>query len=176
MIAPAQQDIQRVLLELNKLPLSGGGEAIALASKVGFDSLKAYLMLDTPSRTQAVFLSDQLGLRSGFNGQPQADIMRFYAQHLAAHPEWKLAALPTVVTGARQTLLGLNGVEHGDETIYQSILQQAADKYPARTASSLLPGVDSRGLFLLPGTLPGAYTREAWEGHVRTAIEHADPK
>jgi type VI secretion system protein ImpL len=76
-IAPAQQDIQRVLLELNKLPLSGGGEAIALASKVGFDSLKAYLMLDTPSRTQAVFLSDQLGLRSGFNGQPQADIMRF---------------------------------------------------------------------------------------------------
>jgi type VI secretion system protein ImpL len=67
-------------------------------------------------------------------------------------------------------------VEHGDETIYQSILQQAADKYPARTASSLLPEVDSRGLFLLPGTLPGAYTREAWDGHVRTAIEHADPK
>lgn len=175
-ITPAQQDIQRVLLELNKLPLSGGGEAIALASKVGFDSLKAYLMLDTPSRTQAVFLSDQLRLRSGSDGQPQADIMRFYAQHLAAHPEWKLAASPAVVSAARQTLLGLNGVEHGDETIYQSILQQAADKYPARTASSLLPGVDSRGLFLLPGTLPGAYTREAWDGHVRTAIENADPK
>lgn len=175
-ITPAQQDIQRVLLELNKLPLSGGGEAIALASKVGFDSLKAYLMLDTPSRTQAVFLSDQLRLRSGSDGQPQADIMRFYAQHLAAHPEWKLAASPAVVSAARQTLLGLNGVEHGDETIYQSILQQAADKYPARTASSLLPGVDNRGLFLLPGTLPGAYTREAWDGHVRTAIENADPK
>ncbi|PXX49594.1 ImcF-related family protein [Aquitalea magnusonii] len=175
-IAPAQQNMQRVLLELNKLPLSGGGEAISLASKVGFDSLKAYLMLDTPSRTQAAFLSDQLGQRSGFSDQPRVDIMRFYAQHLAAHPEWKLAALPAVVSAARQTLLGLNGVEHGDETIYQSILQQAADKYPPRTASSLLPGVDSRGLFLLPGTLPGAYTREAWEGYVRAAIDSADPK
>ena len=175
-ITPAQRDIQRVLLELNKLPLSGGGEAIALASKVGFDSLKAYLMLDTPSRTQAAFLSDQLRQRSGFNDQARAQILQFYAQHLATHPEWKLAASPTVVSGARQTLLGLNGVEHGDETIYQSILHQAADKFPARTASSLLPGVDSRGLFLLPGTLPGAYTREAWDGYVRTAIENADPK
>ncbi|WP_287879534.1 ImcF-related family protein [Aquitalea sp.] len=175
-ITPAQQDIQRILLKLNKLPLSGGGEAIALASKVGFDSLKAYLMLDTPSRTQAAFLSDQLRQRSGFNDQAHAQILQFYAQHLATHPEWKLAALPTVVAGARQTLLGLNGVEHGDETIYQSILQQAGEKYPARTASSLLPGVDSRGLFLLPGTISGAYTREAWEGYVNAAIDAADPK
>lgn len=118
-------------------------------------------MLDTPSRTQAAFLADLLRQRSAYTDQAHTEIMRFYALNLAAHPEWKLAALPTVVSGARQTLLSLNGVEHGDETIYQSILQQAADKYPARTASSLLPGVDSRGLFQLPGIISGAYTREA---------------
>ena len=175
-MTPVQQQLQRVLQDLNTMPLSGGGDTLPLASQAGFDSLKAYLMLDTPSRTQVAFLSDQLHQRSGFNDQARTEIMRFYAANLAAHPEWKLAASPAVVSAARQTLLGLNGVEHGDETIYQSILQQAAAKYPARTASSLLPGVDSRGLFLLPGTLPGAYTREAWEGYVRTAIDNADPK
>ena len=175
-IAPVQQHIQRVLLALNNIPLSGGGDEVALASRAGFDSLKAYLMLDTPSRTQAAFLADLLRQRSAYTDQAHSEIMRFYALNLATHPEWKLAALPTVVSGARQTLLSLNGVEHGDETIYQSILQQAAEKYPARTASSLLPGVDSRGLFQLPGTISGAYTREAWEGYVNGAIDAADPK
>ena len=176
-VEPVQRNLRQVLLALNDIPLSSGeDEALRLAQRQGYDSLKAYLMLDQPTRTQPAFLSAQLLQADGLAAGRRADILRFYSSQLPAQTGWRLAAEPAVVEAARQTLLSLNGIEHGDDTIYQSILTQAAAKYPPRTAASLLPGVDSRGLFLLPATLPGVYTREAWEAYVSEAFDQADPK
>lgn len=176
-LGPVQQNLRQVLLALNDLPLSSGeDEALRLAQRQGYDSLKAYLMLDMPARAQPAFLTAQLQQADGLSGGSRAELLRFYSSQLPTQPGWRLAAEAVVVDAARQTLLSLNGIEHGETSIYQSILTQAAAKYPPRSAASLLPGVDSRGLFAIPGTLPGVYTREAWEGYIRTAFDKADPK
>jgi type VI secretion system protein ImpL len=176
-VKPVQQNLRQVLLALNDLPLSNGeNAAMHLAQQQGYDSLKAYLMLDMPTHAQPAFLAAQLRQADGLSGGTRAELLRFYSSQLPSQPGWRLAAEPDVVAAARQTLLSLNGIEHGEQTIYQSILAQAAAKYPPRSAASLLPGVDSRGLFAIPGTLPGVYTREAWEGYVSTAFDKADPK
>lgn len=176
-VKPVQQNLRQVLLALNDLPLSNGeNAAMHLAQQQGYDSLKAYLMLDMPTRTQPAFLAAQLQQADGLSGGTRAELLRFYSSQLPKQPGWRLPAEPDVVAAARQTLLSLNGIEHGEQTIYQSILAQAAAKYPPRSAASLLPGVDSRGMFAIPGTLPGVYTREAWEGYVSTAFDKADPK
>jgi len=176
-LAPVQQNLRQVLLALNALPLSNGvDDALRLAQRQGYDSLKAYLMLDQPARAQPAFLAAQLIQADGAASGPRAGVLRFYSQQLAGQARWRLAAEPSVLEGARQSLLSLNDIEQGDDTIYQAILSQAAAKFPPRTAASLLPGVDSRGLFVLPGSLPGMYTREAWETFISEAFDKADPK
>ncbi|WP_374554413.1 ImcF-related family protein [Aquitalea pelogenes] len=177
LVEPARQNLRQVLLALNELPLTSSDNALLQqAQRQGYDSLKAYLMLDQPARAQPAFLSAQLLQADGLAQGRRADVLRFYSQHLPGQAGWRQAADPAVVAAARQTLLSLNGIEHDDATLYQTILKQAAAKYPPRSAASLLPGVDSRGLFALPGTVAGIYTREAWEGYLKEAFEQADPK
>ncbi|PXX40119.1 ImcF-related family protein [Aquitalea magnusonii] len=175
-VQPVQRNMQQVLQALNGLPLSGEDAAREPAQQQAYASLKAYLMLDQPARTEPGFLTAQLLQAAGQASGPRAQILRFYSSHLAALPGWRLPADAGLVESARQTLLSLDGVEHGDAALYRKLMETAAAKYPARSAASLLPGVDSRGLFVLPGSLPGEYTREAWEGYVREAIDKADPK
>jgi type VI secretion system protein ImpL len=177
LVEPARQNLRQVLQALNALPLTTGDNALLQqAQRQGYDSLKAYLMLDQPARAQPAFLTAQLVQADGLAHGRRADVLRFYSQQLPSQAGWRQAAEPTVVAAARQTLLSLNGIEHDDATLYQTILKQAEAKYPPRSAASLLPGVDSRGLFVLPGTVAGIYTREAWEGYLKEAFEQADPK
>lgn len=177
LVEPARQNLRQVLQALNALPLTTGDNALLQqAQRQGYDSLKAYLMLDQPARAQPAFLTAQLVQADGLAHGRRADVLRFYSQQLPSQASWRQAAEPTVVAAARQTLLSLNGIEHDDATLYQTILKQAEAKYPPRSAASLLPGVDSRGLFVLPGTVAGIYTREAWEGYLKEAFEQADPK
>ncbi|WP_159875354.1 ImcF-related family protein [Aquitalea denitrificans] len=175
-VQPVQRNLQQVLQAVDGLPLSGEDAAREPAQQQAYASLKAYLMLDQPARAEPGFLSAQLLQAAGQGSGPRAQILRFYSNHLAAQPGWRLPADARLVESARQTLLSLDGVEHGDAALYRKLMETAAAKYPARSAASLLPGVDSRGLFVLPGSVPGEYTREAWEGYVREAIDKADPK
>ncbi|BBF86449.1 probable membrane protein [Aquitalea magnusonii] len=177
LVEPVRQNLRQVLLALNELPLTSSDNAmLQRAQQQGYASLKAYLMLDQPARAQPAFLTAQLQQADGLAQGRRAALLGFYSQQLPTQAGWRLPADPALVAAARQTLLSLNGIEHDDATLYQTILTQAAAKYPPRSAASLLPGVDSRGLFNLPGVLSGVYTREAWEGYLKEAFEQADPK
>jgi type VI secretion system protein ImpL len=120
LVEPARQNLRQVLQALNALPLTTGDNALLQqAQRQGYDSLKAYLMLDQPARAQPAFLTAQLLQADGLAHGRRADVLRFYSQQLPSQAGWRQAAEPTVVAAARQTLLSLNGIEHDDATLYK---------------------------------------------------------
>lgn len=174
---PIQMSWQKTLNSLNDIPLSGDLNNSALVSDNGYRILKAYLMLDQPVKTQASFLAQQLSDNPIWTDiKKQQQVVQYYVKHLAQQPSWRIAAEKNIVQDARQTLLTLRGIEQGDEMLYKSIMQKAAAKYPPRNLASLMAGVDVRGVFMIPTTLPGEFTRQAWDAYVKEAIDTADPK
>jgi type VI secretion system protein ImpL len=77
------------------------------------------------------------------------------------------------VNASRQTLLSVIGVRNSEDTVYQSVLAGVGNKYPDQTLASLTAGTDTRGLIRTSGTVPGVYTRQAYEGYVAAAITEA---
>ena len=74
---------------------------------------------------------------------------------------------------SRQTLIGQLGRQQADDARYQPILAEAAAKYPPQTLAALLPGQDLRGLWRSEASLPGVFTRKAWDEHLRAAFADA---
>lgn len=63
------------------------------------------------------------------------------------------------------------GVKNSDDTIYQGILDSVGHKYPDQTLASLTAGTDTRGLLRTSASVPGAFTRQAWDGTIEAAID-----
>jgi type VI secretion system protein ImpL len=100
-------------------------------------------------------------------------LARFYAQHLKAHDAWRIQPRPELVNASRQTLLSVIGVRNSEDTVYQSVLAGVGNKYPDQTLASLTAGTDTRGLIRTSVTVPGVYTRQAYEGYVAETITEA---
>jgi type VI secretion system protein ImpL len=98
---------------------------------------------------------------------------KFYAEHLKANPDWRIEPRSDLVAGARQTLLAVIGERNAVDTVYQNLLDGAGAKYPDQTLASLTAGTDPRGLVRASATVPGVFTRQAYEGYVEAAIEKA---
>ncbi|SAK64335.1 ImcF domain-containing protein [Caballeronia catudaia] len=147
----------------------------------GYDALKAYLMLTQPQHADAAFLTKQLPaawpaietMRTGEWLDTSQRLASFYANHLRAHPEWRLTGSNDLVNLARNTLVNQIGLQNSDDTLYQSVLEQAKGKYADMTLPTLLNGADARGLFTSTQTVPGVYTRAAWDGMISEAIDKA---
>ena len=77
------------------------------------------------------------------------------------------------MNASRQTLLSVIGVRNSEDTVYQSVLAGVGNKYPDQTLASLTAGTDTRGLIRTSVTVPGVYTRQAYEGYVAAAITEA---
>ncbi|MFP3518667.1 ImcF-related family protein [Pseudomonas sp. SIMBA_077] len=174
---PAAKHLQQQLGALIKL--APGSAERASRARDAYDSLKAYLMMARPEKADAVFLSKVLRsaepLRAGFSpGVWQGfspNLWAFYAEHLAAHPDWRIEADPALVAQARQVLLGQLGQRNGDANLYQKVLDTAAHHYPALNLQQMVGDTDALALFSTDAQVPGIYTRQAWEGQVRQAIE-----
>ncbi|WP_250525457.1 ImcF-related family protein [Caballeronia sp. GAWG2-1] len=146
-----------------------------------YDALKAYLMLADPKHADAAFLSRQLpsawpanpDMRTGEWLDLSQRLASFYANHLRAHPEWRLSGSSDLVGMARNTLVNQIGLQNSDDTLYQSVIAQVKGKYADMTLPTLLNGADARGLFASAQTVPGVYTRAAWDGIVSDAIDKA---
>jgi type VI secretion system protein ImpL len=151
------------------------------AQQRGYNALKAYLMLADPHRVDPEFLKRELlavwrapaGMIPGEWLDTSQQLAGFYADHLKAHPEWRINASAPVVTAARATLVNQIGLANADDTVYQSILDEAKGKYADASLATLLNGTDARGLFTTAKTVPGTYTRVAWEGFIAGAIDKA---
>ncbi|QOD84405.1 ImcF-related family protein [Chromobacterium haemolyticum] len=174
MIAPARSHWARQLQALNQTPSTELSTDPARTEQA-YQALKAYLTLDQPARAEPAFLAAQLTAQDdgGFSPALRRAMAQFYAERLAGQPGWRMAADPALAQASRQTLIGQLGRQQADDARYQQILAEAQAKYPPQTLAALLPGQDLRGLWRSEASLPGVFTRKAWDEHLRAALADA---
>ncbi|MEX3671718.1 ImcF-related family protein [Paraburkholderia phenoliruptrix] len=185
LVAPIRQKLEehlRQLASLSDAEIASGGNAQVQAA---YDTLKAYLMLARPERAVAAFLTPQLvataapgrpansPLPSGTWDDLREHTIAFFADHLgrgnvpAASPDLGLVA------STRQTVIGVRGIQNSTDAVYQQTLDEAKAKYPPVSLATLLGDTSSRGLFNTTATVPGVFTRAAWDERLAKAIDDA---
>ncbi|WP_051148055.1 ImcF-related family protein [Metapseudomonas resinovorans] len=176
---PAAARLESGLRELLALP--PGSPERALHVQGAHASLKAYLMMARPERADAAFLGKTLaaleperaGIGDGVWQGIAPNLWRFYAEQLAAHPEWRIEADAALIAQARQVLLGQLGQRNGEASLYEAVLEATASQYPPLGLQQLVGDTDAQWLFSTDAEVPGVFTRQAWEGRVRKAIDEA---
>ncbi|WP_322062867.1 ImcF-related family protein [Paraburkholderia sp. J63] len=190
LVAPIRQKLEdrlRQLASMSDAEIASGGNTQAQAA---YDTLKAYLMLAQPQRAVASFLAPQLvatavparplnsPVTSGTWEDLRAHAIGFLASHLG-HPTpsngTSLAIVPdsSLVAATRQTVIGVRGIQNSTDAIYQQILDDARPKYPPVSLATLLGDTSGRGLFNTTQTIPGIFTRAAWDERISKAIDEA---
>ncbi|WP_256564145.1 ImcF-related family protein, partial [Pseudomonas sp. ok602] len=174
---PAAANLQRQLSALVKLP-ADSPERAARAT-LAYDQLKAYLMMAHPEKADPAFLVQALGaaepLRAGvapglWQGLAPG-LWQFYAEQLAVHPQWAITVDPKLVAQARQVLLGQLGQRNAEANLYQQVLDAAANHTPDLNLAQMAGDTEAQALLVSDSSVPGVFTRQAWEGQVREAID-----
>jgi len=181
LITPVQQNLEAQLVDLNQMQTVQLDAQVSQLAQDGHKALKTYLMMAEPARAEPAFMTPLLprywntnaDLSQGEKLDLSQRLLTFYADHLKQHPDWHIDARDDLVSGARQTLLAVIGVKNSEDTIYQDIIASVGRKYPDQSLASLTAGTDTRGLLRSVATVPGVYTREAWEGTIEPAIDEA---
>lgn len=186
LVQPIRAKLEADLRQLGALTdqeLASGGDAQV---KRAYRTLKAYLMLAHPERVDSRFLIPEL-LGTGEPARPDSSrlgpggwrdltqrLVTFHANHLGQHGA-SLAIAPdaTLVSAARQTLVSVVGLQNSTDKVYEQIVEENRSKYPPLSLQALLSDVPSRGLFTTSDTLPGIYTRAAWDERIGRAIDDA---
>jgi type VI secretion system protein ImpL len=178
-----QAPVVRTITDL--LKAAGEARADALQSQdtrgSTYNALKTYLMLGDPARADATFLRRALvalwrrpvEMSEGERDDTGRRLAAFYADHLKAHPEWRITPDGSLVSATRNMLVTQMGLASADDTVYQSILDDVKGKYADASLETLLNGADAHGLFTTSQTVPGIYTRAAWDGMIADAIDKA---
>ncbi|RDK01846.1 ImcF-related family protein [Paraburkholderia lacunae] len=189
-IAPIREKLEQRLQQLASLSdaeIASGGDAQV---KSAYDTLKTYLMLARPEHANAAFLTPQLiataaparplnsPLSEGAWQDLRQHLIAFYANHLGQRVtagSTSLAIVPDalLVSATRQTVIGVRGIQNSIDTIYQQMLDEAKPKYPPVSLATLLGDISSRGLFSTTATVPGVFTRAAWDERISKAIDEA---
>ncbi|WPO98705.1 ImcF-related family protein [Pseudomonas sp. HR96] len=173
----ARQRLEARLRALVALPASSPQRAEA--AQQAYDPLKAYLMMAQPDKVDAGFLAATLAavdaqradVPSGLWQTLAPRLWQFYAEQLAAHPQWAIAPDRQLIAQARQVMLGQLGQRNGEAALYHEVLEQARRHYPDLTLAQMVADTDVAALFGSDRQVPGVFTRQAWEGQVRKAIE-----
>jgi type VI secretion system protein ImpL len=190
LLGPIRQKLEdrlRQLASMSDAEIASGGNVQAQAA---YDTLKAYLMLARPELAVASFLAAQLlatqapvrppnsPLPAGTWDDLRQHTIGFFADHLGHQSPRNgspLAIVPdsSLVAATRQTVIGVRGIQNSTDAIYQQILDDARPKYPPVSLAALLGDTTGRGLFNTTQTIPGVFTREAWDQRISTAIDDA---
>ena len=189
LVGPIREKLEERLRQLASMSdeeIASGGNTQAQAA---YDTLKAYLMLAKPERAAAAFLTPQLiatavptrplnsPLTSGTWEDLREHTIAFFANHLgrqgAAGSSYAITPDDVLVAATRQTVIGVRGIQNSTDAVYQQILDDAKPKYPPVSLATLLGDTTGRGLFSTTQTIPGIFTREAWEQRLSKAIDEA---
>ncbi|RQR42160.1 ImcF-related family protein [Burkholderia sp. Bp9142] len=185
LVAPIRQKLEARLHQLASLSdaeIASGGNAQVQAA---YDTLKAYMMLAKPERAVAAFLTPQLmatsmpahpsnsSLSAGTWEDLRQHAIAFFTSHLQQGRFQPIVPDLGLVASTRQTVIGVRGIQNSSDAIYQHILDDAAPKYPPVSLATLLGDVSSRGLFNASATVPGVFTRAAWDDRISKAIDEA---
>ncbi|KVN70136.1 type VI secretion protein VasK [Burkholderia ubonensis] len=185
LVTPIREKLEQRLHQLASLSdaeiASGGNTQVQAA----YDTLKAYMMLAKPERAMAAFLTPELvataaparptdsPLSSGAWEDLRRRTIAFFANHLGQR---KLPAITPdlgLVASTRQTVIGVRGIQNSTDAVYQQIVDDATPKYPPVSLATLLGDTTSRGLFNTAATVPGVFTRAAWDERISKAIDDA---
>ncbi|MCU9955997.1 type VI secretion protein VasK [Burkholderia sp. BKH01] len=199
LVGPIRRQLEARLHQLASLSdaeIASGGDTQVQAA---YDTLKTYLMLAKPERTVAAFLTPQLvatsmparpvssSLSPGRWEDLRQQAITFFTNHLGPGAKSTAAALAiapdsTLIAATRQTVIGVRGIQNSRDAVYQQILDEATPKYPPVSLATLLGdaasqagagGATSRGLFNTTMTIPGVFTRAAWDERIAKAIDEA---
>ena len=171
---PAVALLQARLDALVRLP-PDSPERARRASQ-SYEQLKAWLMMARPEKVDPGYLvrvmgelePEREGISPGAWDTLAPGLWKFYAEHLEAHPTANLD--PLLLGQARQVLLGQLGQRNAEATLYQQVLERATSHYPDLHLNQMLGDTEAT-LFTTPKSVPGVFTREAWEGEIRKAID-----
>ncbi|WLH69948.1 ImcF-related family protein [Pseudomonas sp. FP2309] len=144
-----------------------------------YAQLKAYLMMARPEKADAGLLVKTLsdvepsraGISPGLWQILAPNLWQFYGEHLSANPAWRIETDPRLVAQVRQVLLGQLGRRNAEASLYQQLLDDAANHYADLGLHQLVGDTDALALFSTDASVPGVFTRQAWEGQVRQAID-----
>ncbi|WP_312584443.1 ImcF-related family protein [Atlantibacter sp.] len=161
------------------LALSPDNPARAAQAKTMYDDLKAYLMLSRPDKADPAFFSATVmktwqkrnGIQDGTWLMSGDDMLSFMMQNLPAHLEWRTMPDMRLVSAMRSALLRQIGASNAEDNRYQKLLAQVSRDYADMTLGEMVAGTDSSRLFTTNETVPGVFTRKAWEEEVEPAIE-----
>lgn len=199
LVGPIRRQLEARLHQLASLSdaeIASGGDAQVQAA---YDTLKTYLMLAKPERAVAAFLTPQLvatsmparpvnsSLSPGRWEDLRQQAITFFTNHLGPGAKSTAAALAivpdsTLIAATRQTVIGVRGIQNSRDAVYQQILDEATPKYPPVSLATLLGdaasqsgagGATSRGLFNTTMTIPGVFTRAAWDERIAKAVDEA---
>lgn len=150
-----------------------------------YNTLKTYLMLHLPERMEAAHLTDQMPrhwrswLEANRGGYPMADISRMAERTVAFYVSQEHEPdLPIIgnrddlVAQTRSRLRGEVALLSPLERIYNEIKAQGNTRYAPMTVARILNNKDM-DLLGASVAVPGSFTREAWEGYFRLAINQA---
>jgi type VI secretion system protein ImpL len=189
LVGPIQQKLEerlRQLASMSDAEIASGGNTQAQSA---YGTLKAYLMLARPEHAAAAFLTPHL-VETGVPARPvnspvtsgtwedlRAHTIAFFADHLGhgtlTGPSSAITPDNGLVAATRQTVIGVRGIQNSTDTVYQQILDDAKPKYPPVSLATLLGDTTGRGLFNTTETIPGVFTRDAWEQRISKAIDEA---
>ncbi|WP_442793651.1 ImcF-related family protein [Paraburkholderia sp. ZP32-5] len=190
LVGPIREKLEARLHQLASLTdaeiASGGNSQVQAA----YDTLKAYMMLAKPERAVAAFLTPQLvattaptrpdnsALTVGAWEDLRQHAITFFANHLGRRVSTTGSSLAIVadnglIAAARQTIIGVRGIQNSTDAVYQQILDDAKAKYPPVSLATLLGDTSSHGLFSTTATIPGVFTRAAWDERIAKAIDDA---
>ena len=153
----------------------------ARLAKPGYDQLKAWLMMSRPDRADGAFYAQTMksvqparaGISPGLWQSLSPDLWAFYIDALPEQPQWKITPDAGLVSQARQVLLQQIGRRNAESTLYENMLKSVRRNFADVTLEDVTGGTDARRLFSTGETVPGMFTRQAWEGGVQQAIEKA---
>ncbi|HEY0289384.1 MAG TPA: ImcF-related family protein [Pseudomonas sp.] len=151
--------------------LEPGSPERADAARKAYEPLKAYLMMARPEKADTAFLVKALANAAPVRDGVMPMLWQFYAEQLAAHPAWRITADPALVAQVRQVLLGQMGQRNAVASQYRKVLDAAAHQYPDLDLRQMVGDTEAWTLFSTTATVPGVFTRQAWEGQVRQAID-----
>lgn len=175
----AAQALTRQLSALANLPPRSPQRA--QLAKAGYDQLKAYLMMARPDKADAAFYrqamtaaqSERQGIAPALWQSIAPDLWAFYMRNLPSQPAWKITPDAALVTQVRQVLLEQIGRRNAESTLYENMLVQVRRNYADMMLEDMTPQTNASRLFSTEEVVPGMFTRQAWEGGVREAIDKA---
>ncbi|VVE19503.1 ImcF-related family protein [Pandoraea fibrosis] len=191
LMTPVRHALEAKLMHLASLSDAEIADKGNVQTDTAHNTLQAYLMLANPARANTAFLTPQLmgteepirpnhsALSAGAWTDLRAQTLAFLAAHLGTTRDGVSLTMSVdqrLVESTRQTIIGVRGIQNSTDALYQKIIDEARAKYPPITLTSLLADTTSHGLFSATETVPGVYTRAAFEERISRAIDDASAR